>query len=279
MDMLNTEARDVSPADPTRPAAPVWPAAPAGVRHIAPDCQGMNFYEIDASFQASLRVNMDADVFAHFAPYLTKLGEAAGGRLDQLARKVERNPPVLEHRDRFGRDLDEIEYHPAYREMEKIGFEDFQMHAMCHRDETLGWDGPAPQMAKYAFQYLFSQSEFGMMCPLSITDATIQVLSKFASPELKEYLLPKMTSVDMDTLWKGTQWMTERAGGSDVSQLETEARLEDGVWRLYGDKWFASHTDAHIALTLARPEGAPAGNAGIALFAVPRYLPDGERNS
>jgi acyl-CoA dehydrogenase len=273
MDMLNTEARDVAPANTN------WPKAPAGVRHIAPDCQGLNFYAIDPSFQASLRVNMDANVLAHFAPYLEKLGEAAGGKLDQLARKVERNPPVLEHRDRFGRDLDEIEYHPAYREMEKIGFEDFQMHAMCHRDESLGWGGAAPQMAKYAFQYLFSQSEFGMMCPLSITDATIQVLSKFASPELKAYLLPKMTAVDMETLWKGTQWMTERAGGSDVSQLETAARLEDGVWRLYGDKWFASHTDAHIALTLARPEGAPAGNAGIALFAVPRYLPDGERNS
>jgi len=273
MDMVNTEARDVSPTDTN------WPTAPAGVRRIAPDCQGLNFYAIDPSFQASLRVNKDSNVLAHFSPYLEKLGEAAGGKLDQLARKVERNPPVLEHRDRFGRDLDEIDYHPAYREMEKIGFEDFQMHAMCHRDETLGWDGPAPQMAKYAFQYLFSQSEFGMMCPLSITDATIQVLSKFASPELKEYMLPKMTSVDMETLWKGTQWMTERAGGSDVSQLETEARLEDGVWRLYGDKWFASHTDAHIALTLARPAGAPAGNAGIALFAVPRYLPDGERNS
>jgi alkylation response protein AidB-like acyl-CoA dehydrogenase len=226
MDMLNTEARDVSPAKSN------WPTAPAGVRHIAPDCQGMNFYAIDPSFQAALRVNMDPDVFAHFAPYLEKLGEAAGGRLDQLARKVERNPPVLEHRDRFGRDLDEIEYHPAYREMEKIGFEDFQMHAMCHRDDALGWDGPAPQAAKYAFQYLFSQSEFGMMCPLSITDATIQVLAKFASPELKAYLLPKMTSTDMATLWKGTQWMTERAGGSDVSQLETTAKLEDGVWRL-----------------------------------------------
>ncbi len=117
-----------------------------------------------------------------------------------------------------------------------------------------------------------------MMCPLSITDATIQVLRRFASEELKAYLLPKMTATDLSVLWKGTQWMTERAGGSDVGTLETEARQVDGVWRLYGDKWFASHTDAHIALTLARPSGAPAGTAGIALFAVPRYLPDGSRN-
>ena len=60
MDMLNTEARDVAPANSN------WPKAPAGVRHIAPDCQGLNFYAIDPSFQASLRVNMDANVLAHF---------------------------------------------------------------------------------------------------------------------------------------------------------------------------------------------------------------------
>ncbi len=95
----------------------------------------------------------------------------------------------------------------------------------------------------------------------------------------KAYLLPKMLSTDMATLWKGTQFMTERAGGSDVGTLETTARLENGTWRLYGDKWFASHTDAHVALILARPEGAPAGTTGIALFALPRYLRDGSRNS
>ena len=50
------------------------------------------------------------------------------------------------------------------------------------------------------------------------------------------------------------------------------------MWRLYGDKWFASHTDAHIALILARPEGAPEGIKGVAMFALPRYLPDGTRN-
>ena len=88
-----------------------------------------------------------------------------------------------------------------------------------------------------------------------------------------------MLSTDLATLWKGTQFMTERAGGSDVGTLETTARLEDGVWRLYGDKWFASHTDAEVALILARPEGAKPGIGGIALFALPRYLPDGSRNA
>ncbi len=247
--------------------------------HIAPDCAGLNFYQIDPSFKASLRVNMDAAALKHFEPVLQKLGAVAGNELDTLARLVDRNPPVLEPRDRFGRDLDTIVYHPAYRDMEKIGFEDFQLHSMCHKPGAHGWEGTAPQAMKYAFQYLFIQSEFGMMCPLSITDATIQVIKTYASEELKNYLMPKMLAPKLADLWKGTQFMTERAGGSDVGTLETVARNEDGVWRLYGDKWFASHTDAHIALILARPEGAPDGIKGVAMFALPRYLPDGTRNT
>jgi alkylation response protein AidB-like acyl-CoA dehydrogenase len=88
-----------------------------------------------------------------------------------------------------------------------------------------------------------------------------------------------MLSADPATQWKGTQFMTEKAGGSDVGAIETVARHEGGEWRLYGEKWFCSHTDADVALLLARPEGAAPGTAGLALFAMPRRLEDGRRNS
>ncbi len=128
-------------------------------------------------------------------------------------------------------------------------------------------------------QYLFVQAEFGLMCPISVTDTSIHLIRKFAAAELKDYLLPKMLSGDVATMWKGTQFMTERAGGSDVGAIETTARCEEGEWRLYGDKWFCSHADADVALLLARPEGAPAGTRGLALFALPRRLKDGRRNA
>ena len=56
---------------------------------------------------------------------LERLGALAGGHLDDLARTADRHAPLLHRRDRFGRDHDHIEYHPAYREMERIAFEDF----------------------------------------------------------------------------------------------------------------------------------------------------------
>ncbi len=246
--------------------------------HVAPDTEGLNFFDIDQSLQASLRVYASSDLYAHFQPIMQRFGEVAGGELDRLSRLVDKNPPVLEQRDRFGRDFDRIEYHPAYHQMEKIGFEDFQIHSMCHRENAHGWTGNVPQLVKYTFRYMFSQSEIGMMCPMNMSDATIHVLKSYGSEELKAYLLPKLMAPNMKDMWRATQWMTEKAGGSDVGALETVAKKENGVWRLYGEKWFASHTDAHVSLALARPEGAPEGIAGVAMFALPRYLKDGSRN-
>jgi acyl-CoA dehydrogenase len=163
--------------------------------------------------------------------------------------------------------------------MEQIAFGDFQFHAMSHRGGVLGMDRPLPPVAKYAFQYLFVQGEFGLMCPISVTDTSIHLIRKFGSNSLQDYLLPRMLSADLSTMWKGTQFMTEKAGGSDVGAIETIARQQDGVWRLYGEKWFCSHTDADVALMLARPEGAPAGTRGLALFALPRHTRDGARNA
>ena len=112
-------------------------------------------------------------VRATLEPHFDRLGAIAGGRLDELACIADKNPPVLHPRDRQGRDQDWIEYHPAYREMEQIAFGDFQFHAMSHRGGVLGLDAPLPPVAKYAFVYLFVQAEFGIMCPVSVSDTFI----------------------------------------------------------------------------------------------------------
>jgi acyl-CoA dehydrogenase len=266
---------------PIRPVEDVTaePEHADGADHIARDCAGLNFYEIDRGLRELLPLYLARDDYRQLASHFHRLGALAGGRLDELARIADKNPPVLHARDRFGRDEDWIDYHPAYREMEIIAFGDFQFHAMSHRGGALGAGQPLPAVAKYALQYLFVQAEFGLMCPISVTDTSIHLIRKFASAELKDYLLPKMLSGEIATLWKGTQFMTERAGGSDVGAIETVARLQEGVWRLTGDKWFCSHADADVALLLARPEGAPSGTKGLALFALPRRLKDGRRNT
>src|SRR5690606_29014284 len=87
-----------------------------------------------------------------------------------------------------------------------------------------------------------------------------------------------LTSQDEDSLFQGAMFMTEQDAGSDVGAITTEARFEDGVWRLYGDKWFCSNADADLAMVLARPSGGDGGTKGLTLFLLPRRLPDGTLN-
>ena len=250
----------------------------SGSDRIAPDCQGLNFFEIDQSLQGLLHLYLPEDLRVHLTPHYRRLGAIAGTRLDQLARDADRHVPRLQARDRFGRDEDWIDFHPSYREMEKIGYGEFGIHCMSRRAGAFGLRKPVPPVGKYVFQYLFAQSEFGLMCPISATETTALLIERYGDQALKDRVLPGMLSQNMDEILMGSQFMTEKSGGSDVSGIELQARYEDGGWRLYGDKWFCSCADADIALLLARPQGALPGNSGLALFALPRRLPDGSRN-
>jgi len=250
-----------------------------GAGLVAPDCRGLNFYRIDRGLRDLLDLYMDPALRAATEPHLDRLGEIAGGRLDELAEIADKHPPVLHYRDRFGRDEDWVEFHPAYHEMERIGFGDFGMHAQGHRPGVLGWPAPLPYIAKYAFQYLFAQAEFGLMCPMSVTDTGAVLLERYGADDLKRRYLGRMLSQNMDELLKGAQFMTERAGGSDLGGSSVTARRDGDQWRLYGDKWFCSAVDGDVVLLLARPEDAPPGTKGLGLFLMPRRLPTGERNS
>ena len=73
--------------------------------------------------------------------------------------------------------------------------------------------------------------------------------------------------------------MTERQGGSDVGRNTVVAKRDGDHWRLFGQKFFCSNIGCEVALALARPEHAPSGTRGLALFLVPRDHPDERRNS
>jgi alkylation response protein AidB-like acyl-CoA dehydrogenase len=94
-------------------------------------------------------------------------------------------------------------------------------------------------------------------------------------PAVRDTWLPGLLSTDPDTAVTSGQWMTESAGGSDISRSATAARLHPDGWRLTGEKWFCSAADSATAVALARPEGSGPGSRVLAPFLVPRYAPDG----
>ncbi len=250
----------------------------AAANPIAPDTSGMNFFRADPALTDLLRIHLPDALFRHIEPHLDRLGGLAGGRLDECARMADKHVPVLHQRDRFGRDVQWIEYHPAYRELEQAAFGEFGIHAMSHRKGILGWPQTYPVVAKHAFTFLFSQAEFGMGCPINVTDGAAKLLSNYGDEALKAKYLDGLIQTDMTRLTQGGQFMTEKEGGSDVGTLATTAVREGDHWRLTGEKWFCSNADAQIVMLLARPEGAEAGTRGVGLFLMPRRLDDGSPN-
>jgi acyl-CoA dehydrogenase len=249
---------------------------PAGA--ALPDSRGLNLFTEDPDFDALLGLYLEAELHRHLRPHFEQLGALAGAELDELALTADRNPPQLRSRTRAGEDRQWIDKHPAYRRLEAVAFSEYGLAAMSHRGGVLGWPQPLPPVAKYALSYLFVQAEFGVCCPLSMTDALARTLARFGDPALVARYLPGLTSQDMDTLAQGAMFMTEQAAGSDVGATATRAVRDADGWRLYGDKWFCSNADAALALVLARPDGAPAGTRGLSLFLLPRTLEDESPN-
>jgi acyl-CoA dehydrogenase len=244
-----------------------------------PDRFGTNAFAEDREFEALLQLYLPADLLAHLRPHLLRLGELAGGPLDALANTADQHPPTLAHRTRTGVDQQRILKHPAYVEMERLAFGEFGLAAMSHRAGVLGWPATMPAAAKYAMTYLFVQAEFGLCCPLSMTDSLSRTLRKFGTPELVERYLPALLTQDLDSLAQGAMFMTEQGAGSDIAATATMARRDGEAWKLTGDKWFCSNPDAALAMVLARVEGAPEGMRGVSLFLLPRTLQDGTANA
>jgi alkylation response protein AidB-like acyl-CoA dehydrogenase len=83
--------------------------------------------------------------------------------------------------------------------------------------------------------------------------------------------------------WTGTMCLTEPQSGSDLSGVRTRAVPSEGGYAISGQKIYITWGEHEMAgnilhMVLARLPDAPAGSAGISLFAVPKFLPDGTWN-
>jgi acyl-CoA dehydrogenase len=255
------------------------------------DTASINFFTADPDLSLLLRQYLTLEDFDRCSSMLTRMGAVASGAMDALADIANRNVPVLKQYDKSGQRIDEVEYHPAYAELEKIAYEDFAIAACTHREGALGWPGKVPQPVKFALAYLGMQAESGVFCPVSMTDALARVLERYASDALKQLFLPHVTALTMSELMQGAMFLTEKQGGSDVGQTETVAKPRMDImlarngnglkpdWQLWGEKWFCSNVTADLILTLARPEGAQVGTRGLGLFLVPKLLENGTHNA
>ncbi len=203
---------------------------------------------------------------------LVRWGELCGGDIARRADNIDRNPPRLERYDAWGNETPQIIHHPDAIAQKKDIWEEGPHGVEARAGRRI------PTVLGSAFTYLLSQSDTGMVCSTGMTGGVESLVDRYAPPEIREKVLPRLTSATFDGSWDGAMFMTEVRGGSDLALSECTAREENGTWYLSGAKWFCSNVDARAIATLARPEGAEPGLKTLALFLVPAERSDGTPN-
>lgn len=213
----------------------------------------------------------DSDLLASIGQ---QLGTAESLELGRLANA---HPPELLRYDPLGQRLDDVRFHPAWHLL---------MQGLCaNRVHNLAWEEEARAgsfVARAARFVLHAQVEAGTLCPVTMTFAATPLLLQMLPATFHDWLAPLRSDRYDSHLLPGGQkrglligmGMTEKQGGSDVLSNTTHAeRLADDSYRLVGHKWFFSvpQSDAHLVLAQAK--------GGLSCFFVPRFLPDGQRNS
>ncbi len=220
-----------------------------------------------------LREAVAAEGAAAFAEQLDSYGAIAGDELARLGIEANTHVPVLRTHDRYGRRVDQVDFHPSYHRLMAVGIE--------HGLAGLTWSGPpGARVARSALLYLHNQFEAGTMCPITMTHAAVPALRE--EPALAAEWAPRLLSRHYDARFCPAEHksgatlgmaMTEKQGGSDVRANTTHARaINDGAWELVGHKWFCSAPMSDAFLSLAQTE------QGLSCFLVPRFRPDGSLN-
>jgi putative acyl-CoA dehydrogenase len=229
-----------------------------------------DLYSIDRALHAELSRRMPADLIKKAAPRFEAMGRATANELPRWMIEAEANEPVHVPYDPWGRRVDEIRTSRAWDDLKKFSAE--------HGIVALGYDesyGEHRRVAQAVLLHLFSASSAIFSCPLAMTDAAARVLIDIAPAELRDRLVPRLLSTTASSFITSGQWMTERTGGSDVSQTSTIARSIGGSkdrYALHGVKWFTSAVTSEMALALARVENDRGetvdGSKGLTLFCV-----------
>ena len=233
-------------------------------------------YDVSAADPA-LHAALDA-AGSPLTPRLCALAVDAGsGEFIETAQLANTNPPVLCTHDRAGNRMDQVDFHPAW-------------HSLMERAVGAGlqaapWSpesGPHAHLHRATGFYLWTQTESGHLCPISMSYAAIPALRR--NPRLAGQFEPGLRARHYDFglrppatkhgLLAGMS-MTEKQGGSDLRAGTTQAVPDSPgqeQFRLTGHKWFTSAPMNDVFLTLAQAPG------GLTCFLLPRVLPDGTRN-
>lgn len=228
-----------------------------------------NYFDATPALDEQLRLRMGPRYGTDLRERLARFGAVVAQEIEPAVAATERHREFPQHHpyDELGRRVEVIEFHPAHDVAAGATW------ASGLLATPLSFDG-AFELAGLFF-LLSHVGEGGQACPAVCTVGLRRALEHRGSPELKVRYLPGLTSADAAVALRGSQFLTEVQGGSDVGANVARATADPevtGAWRLSGEKWFCSVADADLFAVTARPEGAAPGTRGLGCFLVPRTL-------
>jgi putative acyl-CoA dehydrogenase len=198
-----------------------------------------------------LKVKLSIENFSRISPQLESCGEKAVSSWNRLSKKAESSEPIHRPFDPWGKRIDEIDLCPGWKELEnEAALEGIVATAYARKLQQHS------RLHQMSLLYLFHPSSAFVSCPLAMTDGAARCLELLGSTAQQKKAFQKLTSFDPQNFWTSGQWMTEKTGGSDVSQTATVALQNGDEFKLYGTKWFTSATTAQMSLALAKIQGS-----------------------
>lgn len=242
----------------------------------APAFENINLYETDKLLSELVERSGAGWAVAELTEYGEMMGKAEWIEKGYLANK---HTPVFHSHDRFGHRIDFIEFHPAYHEIMALAIK-YKLHSLPWVEKKQG-----AHLARLGMDYIHAQNEAGTGCPITMTFSCVPAI-KNHFPHANEWLT-KILSDQYDASNKPHtekpgltigMAMTEKQGGTDVRANTTQAKPAGpaGPGEAYiitGHKWFCSAPMCDAFLTLAQTE------TGLSCFLMPRWLPDGTKNT
>lgn len=236
-----------------------------------------NSYTSDDFLRSYLGRHLPAAMLNEVEPELTRFGERCATEILALGDAAEANPPRHVPYDPWGRRVDDIVVDPAWRALDRIAAEEGLIAIAYERRH-----GALSRVFQMVKLYLFHPSSATYSCPLAMGDGAARFVEVHGGNDaVARAAFAHLTSRDPGDFWTSGQWMTERTGGSDVSNTSTIARWDDEAqtYRLHGTKWFTSATTSQMAMALARveaPDGSTtSGSRGLSVFLIELRGPTG----
>lgn len=234
------------------------------LRSLSQPCPHLgNQYLEDSALIHYLPFFLPKNTLKSVEPLFTSIGEKASTEYWANAKEAERNPPVLQQFLATGERVDIIHTGLGWKNHGKFAARDGIVALSYEKDTEIMKLGEHRRFIQAVVLYLYQTSSGLFGCPLAMTDGAATVLkhlletNKNMDTKTREKLtkaFSKLISRDPEEFITSGQWMTEKMGGSDVSNAtETIAiQYKANKYRLYGYKWFSSATECNMSLALAR---------------------------